>query len=167
MPFVETRYEHILLDGDVPYIDDVPPLRVSKVVETHLAHGWNPRQLQAEFPSLWLDQIYSALAYYWDHTDATEGQPKQEVAVINPAFVHSRQIHVALDENGLAYVVNDQGETLSMYELLSLQYKNKWSVEELQRALPQFTMGQLYAAIGYYWERETEAEDDLASQSEV
>jgi uncharacterized protein (DUF433 family) len=165
MTFVESRYEHILLDGDVAYIDDMPPLQVSRVIEVHLAHGWNPRQLQSEFPSLWLDQIYSALAYYWDHKDTLETQSKQEVAVNNSAFVQSRQIHVVLDEKGLGYVINNQGETLSMYELMTLQYKNKWGVEELHHALPQFTMGQLYAALGYYWERETEAEDDLAAQS--
>jgi len=69
MPQVETAYEHIVLDeGGIPVIEGAN----TKVVELVLsirATGISPEQLHLELPHLGLGQIYSALAYYWDHTD--------------------------------------------------------------------------------------------------
>jgi hypothetical protein len=38
----------------------------------HKAYGWSPEELQANHPYLTLSQVYSALAYYWDHQAAID-----------------------------------------------------------------------------------------------
>lgn len=69
---VETRYEHILIDeAKVPVIAGT----IMKVIELVLeksACGWSvpsPEELHFQHPYLTLGQIYSALAYYWDHQE--------------------------------------------------------------------------------------------------
>lgn len=64
---VETQYEHIVLDqAQVPIIAGTT-MKVTELVLAHLAYGWSPEELHFQFPYLTLGQIYSALAYYWDH----------------------------------------------------------------------------------------------------
>lgn len=64
---IETRYEHIVLDqNQVPTIAGTS-MKVIELVLAHLAYGWSPDELHFQFPYLTLGQIYSALAYYWDH----------------------------------------------------------------------------------------------------
>ena len=63
----ETRYEHILLEDDqVPMIAGTT-MKVIELVLDHLAYGWSPEELHFQHPYLTMGQIYSALAYYWDH----------------------------------------------------------------------------------------------------
>ena len=65
----ETRYEHVMLDeGRVPKISGTTMKVVELVVEQQ-AYGWSPEELQFQHPYLELGQIYSALAYYWDHRE--------------------------------------------------------------------------------------------------
>ncbi len=67
MALTATRYEHIVLDeGGVPRIAGTQ-LRVIDLLEAKQANGWTPEQLHDQHPELTLGQIYSALAYYWDH----------------------------------------------------------------------------------------------------
>jgi uncharacterized protein (DUF433 family) len=64
---IETRYEHIMLnDAQVPMIDGTT-MKVIELVLDHLAYGWSPEELHFQHPYLTMGQIYSALAYYWDH----------------------------------------------------------------------------------------------------
>ena len=63
----ETRYEHIMLDGNqVPTIAGTT-MKVIELVLDHVAYGWSPEELHFQHPYLTMGQIYSALAYYWDH----------------------------------------------------------------------------------------------------
>ncbi len=67
MATVETRYEHIVLDeGGVPLIAGTT-MKVVELVTPQQAYGWSAEELAFQFPYLTLGQIYSALAYYWDH----------------------------------------------------------------------------------------------------
>jgi uncharacterized protein (DUF433 family) len=69
MPTVETAYEHIVLDeGGTPVIEDANT-KVVEVVLSLRVSGISPEQLHRELPHLSPGQIYSALAYYWDHKD--------------------------------------------------------------------------------------------------
>jgi uncharacterized protein (DUF433 family) len=69
MPFIETRYEHIVLDPrGIPLVTGTT-MKVVELVTAHTAYGWSPEELHFQFPHLSLGQIYSALAYYWDHQD--------------------------------------------------------------------------------------------------
>lgn len=66
---VETPYQHIVLNqDDVPIIAGTT-MKVVELVLDHQAYGWSPEELQFQHPDLSLGQIYSALAYYWDHQD--------------------------------------------------------------------------------------------------
>lgn len=73
MSFVETRYEHIVLDTQgVPLIAGTT-MKVVELVTAQAAYGWSPEELHFQFPHLSLGQIHSALAYYWDHRDELDG----------------------------------------------------------------------------------------------
>jgi len=63
---IETAYEHITVAEGVPTIEH-SGMKVSQLVIEHLSHGWSPSELRYQHPELTLGQIYSALAYYWDH----------------------------------------------------------------------------------------------------
>ncbi len=47
-------------------------MKVVELVLDKLAYGWSPEELQFQHPALTLGQIYSALAYYWDHQEALD-----------------------------------------------------------------------------------------------
>lgn len=65
----ETRYEHVVLDEThIPRIAGTTMKVVELVVEQQ-AYGWSPEELHFQHPYLDLGQIYSALAYYWDHRE--------------------------------------------------------------------------------------------------
>jgi uncharacterized protein (DUF433 family) len=69
MSLVETRYEHIILDdSQVPMIVGTT-MKVVELVLDSKAYGWSPEELHFQHPYLTLGQIYSALAYYWDHQE--------------------------------------------------------------------------------------------------
>ncbi len=69
MSMVETRYEHIVLDErQVPTIAGTR-IEVIEVVLDKIAYGWSPEEIHLQHPHLSLGQIYSALAYYWDHKE--------------------------------------------------------------------------------------------------
>ena len=69
MAVVETRYEHVILDeGEVPVLRGTTMKVIELVVEKN-AYGWSPEELKFQHPYLTLGQVYSALAYYWDHQD--------------------------------------------------------------------------------------------------
>ncbi len=65
--FVETRYEHVVLDDNQTPIIAGTTMKVVELVQAHLAYGWSPEELHFQFPHLSLGKIHSALAYYWDH----------------------------------------------------------------------------------------------------
>jgi uncharacterized protein (DUF433 family) len=67
MTLVSTRYEHVVVDDTgVPSIAGTT-LKVVELVLEQRAYGWSPEELLFQHPYLSLGQIYSALAYYWDH----------------------------------------------------------------------------------------------------
>ena len=41
--------------------------KVVEIVLDHLAYGWNAETIQENHPHLTIAQIYSALAWYYDH----------------------------------------------------------------------------------------------------
>lgn len=66
---MKTCYEHITLDENhVPGIAG-STMKVAELVVEHQAYGWSPEELHFQHPYLTLEQIHSALAYYWDHRE--------------------------------------------------------------------------------------------------
>jgi uncharacterized protein (DUF433 family) len=62
-------YPHISLDSaNVPVLTGTR-MKVVEIVLDHLAHGTDAAEIQRQFPVLTLGQIYSALAYYYDHQE--------------------------------------------------------------------------------------------------
>jgi uncharacterized protein (DUF433 family) len=71
MAFVETHYEHVLLDETgVAYIAGTS-MKVIESVSAWQAYGWSPEELHFQYPQLAPGQIHSALAY-WDHQAALD-----------------------------------------------------------------------------------------------
>ncbi len=67
MALTETRYEHIVVDADgVPWIENANMKVIELVLDQEMS-GDTPEDLQEQHPHLTFGQIYSALAYYWDH----------------------------------------------------------------------------------------------------
>lgn len=48
-------------------IDTEKTMKVIELIVEKLAYGWSPEELHLQHPYLTLGQIYSALAYYFDH----------------------------------------------------------------------------------------------------
>jgi uncharacterized protein (DUF433 family) len=68
----KTKYEHVVLDEKkVPVIAGTN-MKVIELVLEKTAYGWSPEELHFQHPYLSLGQVYSALAYYWDHKEALD-----------------------------------------------------------------------------------------------
>lgn len=69
-----TVYAHIDLDQTgTPFITGTNT-KVIELVLDKLAYGWGAEELYLQHPHLTLGQIYSALAYYWDHQDELDAE---------------------------------------------------------------------------------------------
>jgi uncharacterized protein (DUF433 family) len=64
---VKTSYEHIVLDASGQAVIAETGMKVKQLVAEHLQWGWSPEELHFQHPHLTLGEVYSALAYYWDH----------------------------------------------------------------------------------------------------
>jgi uncharacterized protein (DUF433 family) len=83
MSLVETRYEHIVLDDHgIPHVAG-STMKVIELVLDHQAYGWSPEELHIQHPYLSLGQIYSALAYYWDHQQALDQDIARRLAQVD------------------------------------------------------------------------------------
>lgn len=72
MALATTPYPHIVLDErEVPLIAGTT-MKVIELVVAQRAYGWSPAELHFQYPHLTMGQIYSALAYYWDHQAALD-----------------------------------------------------------------------------------------------
>ncbi len=65
----ETLYAHIELDEAGTPIISGTTTKVIELVLDKSAYGWGAEELHLQHPHLSMGQIYSALAYYWDHQD--------------------------------------------------------------------------------------------------
>ena len=72
-----TEYPHILwnIDKDLPCVEGTR-LRVQDVAGNHLA-GRSPEEIREAYPSYTLAQIFSALAYYYDHKEELDRQMEE------------------------------------------------------------------------------------------
>lgn len=80
---VETRYEHVVLNkAEIPVIIG-STMKVTELVLSHFAYGWSPEELHFQYPHLTLGQIYSALAYYWDHREELDEDIENRLAFVD------------------------------------------------------------------------------------
>jgi len=79
----KTNYEHIVLDGKgIPIIAGTT-MKVIEIVLEKTAYGWSPEELHFQHPNLTLGQIYSALAYYWDHQSILDQDIEKRLDFVN------------------------------------------------------------------------------------
>ncbi len=98
----ETRYEHVVLnDSHVPFISGTT-MKVIELVLAQAAYGWSAEELHIQFPQLTLGQIYSALAYYWDHREDLDGDIEKRAEKTN-------QIHKSMPVSPLIKRLKDKG----------------------------------------------------------
>ena len=77
-----TNYEHIILDKNIPFIAGTNT-KVIELVLNSKAYGWSPEELHFQHPHLTMGQIYSALAYYWDHKEELEDDIERRLKKID------------------------------------------------------------------------------------
>ena len=58
-------------------------MKVVELVLAQAAYGWSAEELHIQFPQLTLGQIYSALAYYWDHRDELDGDIEKRIEKVD------------------------------------------------------------------------------------
>ncbi|HLP90446.1 MAG TPA: DUF433 domain-containing protein [Nostocaceae cyanobacterium] len=97
-----TEFKHILTDeNNVPFIEGTSMKVVELVTSIH-AYGWSPEELHFQYPHLSMSQIYSALAYYWEH--------KAEIdADMQLRFEYAEQLRLAAGESLLAKRLRAEG----------------------------------------------------------
>jgi uncharacterized protein (DUF433 family) len=62
-----TEYKYIQIDDSgIPIIAN-STMKVTELITSVKAYSWSPEELHVNYPHLSMSQIYSALAYYWDH----------------------------------------------------------------------------------------------------
>jgi len=81
--FAETRYEHVVLDDSGVPILSGTTMKVIELVLAQNAHGWSAEELHMQFSYLTLGQIYSALAYYWDHHETLDADIEKRIEKVN------------------------------------------------------------------------------------
>lgn len=62
-------YPHVEHDDRGNPIISGTTMKVVELVMGQRAHGWSPEEIHFQHSDLSLGQIYSALAYYWDHQE--------------------------------------------------------------------------------------------------
>lgn len=83
MDLVETRYEHVALNtAGVPVIEGTT-MKVVELVLEKLAYGWSAEELHFQHPYLSMGQVYSALAYYWDHKSDLDQEIAQRLVTVD------------------------------------------------------------------------------------
>jgi uncharacterized protein (DUF433 family) len=94
------KYIHIAESG-TPFITG-STMKLVELITSVRAYGWSPEQLKDNYPHLSMSQIYSAMAYYWDH--------KPEVdAEVNRLDQWSAQMRQASGESNISQKLREQG----------------------------------------------------------
>ena len=68
-----TGYHHIELRDGVPMIPKAG-IKVVEIAEDFVKGGWDGQQIHENYPWISLPQIYSALAYYFEHKDEIDAE---------------------------------------------------------------------------------------------
>lgn len=77
-----TAISHVAIDGQgVAWIDETN-VKVVEVVLDQIAYGWSPEEIHFQHPHLSLAQVYSALAFYYDHQDELDTEIAERLAEI-------------------------------------------------------------------------------------
>jgi uncharacterized protein (DUF433 family) len=70
--------------------------------------------------------------------------------------------HLAFDAHGVLVLA---GTTMKVVELVMAQRAHGWSPEELHFQYPSLSLGQIHAALAYYWDLKEELDADIERRS--
>ncbi len=88
MATMEMTYAHITKkEGQPAFIERIPRFRVFNLINPHLAYGWSAEELCRQYPILRRSEVYSAMAYYYDHLDEIDVEIQADLQ----AFDRSRE----------------------------------------------------------------------------
>src|SRR5262245_48241747 len=79
---VKTNYEHIVLDVKGQAVIANTGMKVKQLAAEHLNWGWSPEELHFQHPHITLGEVYSALAYYWDHRAEIEREMQDDAEYV-------------------------------------------------------------------------------------
>ncbi len=83
------HYPHIVIDASGTAHIDHTRYKVEHLAAEHYQHGWTAEELLRQHPDLRPEQVYSALAYFYDHYDDITAQLETSAT----AAERSRQTH--------------------------------------------------------------------------
>ena len=66
--------------------------------------------------------------------------------------------HIEIDETGVPLIA---GTTMKVVELVTSHLAYGWSPEELHFQYPHLTLGEIYAALAYYWDHKADMDADM------
>ena len=78
-----TTYPHIKVDAQGIARVGNSRLKVLHLVAAQKAYKWTATELQSQYPSLSMAQVYAALAYYWDHRTALDAALSAELEAVD------------------------------------------------------------------------------------
>jgi len=79
-----------------------------------------------------------------------------------PATADPAYPHLTLDAQGSPVIA---GTTMKVVELVMAQQAHGWSPEELHFQFPSLPLGQVHAALAYYWDHKAELDSDIERRS--
>jgi uncharacterized protein (DUF433 family) len=65
-----THYPHIVIDSSGAARIDQTRYKAEHLAAEHYHHGWTAEELLRQHPDLRPEQVYAALAYFYDHYQA-------------------------------------------------------------------------------------------------
>jgi uncharacterized protein (DUF433 family) len=83
------HYPHIAIDASGAARIDQTRYKVTHLAAEHFHHGWTAEELLRQHPDLRPEQVYAALAYFYDHHDEMIAQLELAAAAAEGA----RQAH--------------------------------------------------------------------------
>jgi uncharacterized protein (DUF433 family) len=84
-----TYYPHVVIDASGAARIDHTRYKVEHLAAEHFHHGWTAEELLRQHPDLRPEQVYAALAYFYDHHDEMITQLESSSA----AAERARQSH--------------------------------------------------------------------------
>ncbi len=72
--------------------------------------------------------------------------------------------HIDRDAHGAPVVA---GTTMKVVEIVMAQRAHGWSPEELCFQFPHLSMADIHAALAYYWDHESELDEDIERRSRI
>lgn len=74
------QYPHIAIDDSGTARIDQTRYKVEHLAAEHVHHGWTAEELLRQHPDLRPEQVYVALAYFYDHYDAIVAKIERSAA---------------------------------------------------------------------------------------